>query len=142
MSAEHETEKTYTPGGNPVCPKCGLWYGPGLPHKCVSTPVVRTETADLVTWTMPREDARDLLRWLRHNRPLGMPDRTFTGLIDALSTPPKPRPSLCPACSEPLSADGACWSCDWGPTPEAVDAQALKRLLARWRQAAWPGGAR
>ena len=24
----------------------------------------------------------------------------------------------CPACSEPLSADGACWSCDWGPTGE------------------------
>lgn len=24
----------------------------------------------------------------------------------------------CPACGEPLSADGACWSCDWGPTPD------------------------
>lgn len=43
---------------------------------------------DLVTWTMPREDARDLLRWLRHNRPLGMPDRTVNGLIDSLSDPP------------------------------------------------------
>lgn len=39
---------------------------------------------DLITWTMPREDARDLLRWLRHNRPLGMPDSTFDGLVDAL----------------------------------------------------------
>jgi hypothetical protein len=34
---------------------------------------------------MPREDAVDLLRWLRHNRPLGMPDRTFDGLLDALA---------------------------------------------------------
>jgi hypothetical protein len=43
--------------------------------------------ADLVSWVMPREDARDLLGWLRHNRPLGMPDRTFDGLVDALLAP-------------------------------------------------------
>ena len=48
------------------------------------------ERADLVTWTMPREEARDLLRWLRHNRPLGMPDSTFTGLVDALIASPTP----------------------------------------------------
>lgn len=56
----------------------------GLPreHPLHTGPV--DASADLVTWAMPREDARDLLRWLRHNRPIGMPDRTFDGLIDAL----------------------------------------------------------
>lgn len=45
------------------------------------------DAPDLVAWVMPREDARDLLRWLRHNRPLGMPDRTFDGLMDAIAGP-------------------------------------------------------
>jgi hypothetical protein len=35
---------------------------------------------------MPREDARDLLNWLRRNRPLGMPDSTLSGLIEAVES--------------------------------------------------------
>jgi hypothetical protein len=27
--------------------------------------------------------------------------------------------SDCPACHEPLSADGGCYSCDWGPTGDS-----------------------
>ena len=46
------------------------------------------ESDDLVTWTLPREEARDLLAWLRRNRPLGMPDSTFDGLVSALVTRP------------------------------------------------------
>lgn len=30
-----------TPGGNPVCPKCGRWYGIGAQHACPSTPTVQ-----------------------------------------------------------------------------------------------------
>jgi hypothetical protein len=48
---------------------------------------------ETVTWVMPRQDARDLLRWLRHNRPLGMPDSTFDGLIAALRGAGLPEPS-------------------------------------------------
>ena len=33
MSAEQEPT-TFTPGGNPTCPKCGRWYGPGETHVC------------------------------------------------------------------------------------------------------------
>jgi hypothetical protein len=46
------------------------------------------DATQVVAWTMPRKDARDLLGWLRHNRPLGMPDRTFTGLLDAIEQDP------------------------------------------------------
>lgn len=27
-----------TPGGNPACPKCGRWYGPGIKHECPIPP--------------------------------------------------------------------------------------------------------
>jgi hypothetical protein len=48
---------------------------------------------ETVAWVMPRQDARDLLSWLRHNRPLGMPDSTFDGLIAALCGAGLPEPS-------------------------------------------------
>ena len=35
----------------------------------------------------------------------------------------------CPACQEPLSDDGACWSCDWGPMPGAPE-WAMKKVSA------------
>ena len=28
-------EVQITPGGNPVCPRCGRWYGPGDRHACM-----------------------------------------------------------------------------------------------------------
>jgi hypothetical protein len=47
--------------------------------------VVSDSESELVAWVMRRADARDLLGWLRQNRPPGMPDRTLDGLVDALA---------------------------------------------------------
>jgi hypothetical protein len=71
---------------------------------------------------MPREDALDLLGWLRHNRPLGMPDRTFDGLLDALdaasaqdAADPADGPEHeCQECGKRASDDGEDALLGWG----------------------------
>lgn len=32
----------------------------------------------------------------------------------------------CPECNETLSADGNCWSCDWGPAPDDLVPRAAR----------------
>jgi hypothetical protein len=100
---------------------------------------------ETVTWVMPRQDARDLLRWLRHNRPLGMPDSTFDGLAAALRGAGLPEPRACPTAVidawfvavewDRLSPDSPILPRYVGPFPSRVDAEAWG--LANIRNGSW-----
>jgi hypothetical protein len=65
-----------------------------MPRGPVVTADAPSPDVETVAWVMPRQDALDLLGWLRHNRPLGMPDSTFDGLIAALRGAGLPKPSV------------------------------------------------
>lgn len=86
------------------------------------------DAPDLVAWVMPREDARDLLRWLRHNRPLGMPDRTFDGLMDVIAgpacvLPPERRYQASPGeCLDCFGSEDVCTECPAAPGEGQSDA--------------------
>ena len=89
------------------------------------------DDGDVITWTLSRQEARDLLAYLRRNRPLGMPYSTLSSLVDALGQVPKFDLMAAPPedyvgsprhnhMTRDVKPEGDCEACDYGRAMSAL----------------------